>query len=124
MLQISRASATQRAGRAGRTRPGRCLRLYTRADFEARPEHDVPEIRRLDLAQLRLDLAALERGEPSWLEAPPDAHVRAADELLSDLGALDAKGHITETGRAMLRFAAHPRQVAKRKCMTSPSCTT
>ena len=49
--KVSRASATQRAGRAGRTRPGRCLRLYTRADFESRPEHDAPEIRRLDLAQ-------------------------------------------------------------------------
>lgn len=107
--KISRASAAQRAGRAGRTRPGRCLRLYTRADFEARPEHDAPEIRRLDLAQLRLDLAALGRGEPPWLEAPPEPHVRAADELLSELGALDARGHITETGRDMLRFAVHPR---------------
>jgi ATP-dependent helicase HrpB len=57
--KVSRASAVQRAGRAGRTRPGRCLRLYTRADFESRPEHEAPEIRRLDLAQTELDLAAL-----------------------------------------------------------------
>jgi ATP-dependent helicase HrpB len=107
--KISRASATQRAGRAGRTRPGRCLRLYTRTDFEARAEHEVPEIRRLDLAQLRLDLAALGRGEPPWLEEPPEAHVRAANGLLGQLGALDAQGRITDTGRAMLRFAVHPR---------------
>jgi ATP-dependent helicase HrpB len=107
--KISRASATQRAGRAGRVRPGRCFRLYTRADYETRPEHEVPEIGRVDLTQVRLDLAALGRGDPPWLEAPPEGHVRAADELLRQLGATDERHAVTETGRAMLRFAAHPR---------------
>jgi len=115
--KASRASATQRAGRAGRTRAGRCLRLYTRADFDSRPEHDAPEIRRLDLAQTRLEiatlppLAAAERtfGSVPWLEPPPEAHVRAAEDLLARLGAIDPAGAITDTGRAMLRFAVHPR---------------
>ena len=107
--KVSRASATQRAGRAGRTRPGRCLRLYTRADLESRPEHEAPEIRRLDLAQTVLELAALGATDVPWLEAPPEAHTRAASELLARLGAIDASGGLTPTGKAMLRFAVHPR---------------
>jgi ATP-dependent RNA helicase HrpB len=107
--KISRASADQRAGRAGRTRAGRCLRLYTRADYDLRPEHDAPEIRRLDLTQSRLEIAAMDAGEPPWLEAPPPAHVQAAADLLRRLGALDAGLRITDTGRRMLRFAVHPR---------------
>ncbi|MBV9945611.1 MAG: ATP-dependent helicase HrpB, partial [Myxococcales bacterium] len=92
-----------------RTRPGRCLRLYTRVDLEGRPEHDAPEIRRLDLAQTRLELAALGGGDLPWFEAPPEPNVRAADDLLRRLGALDPAGLLTATGRAMLRFAVHPR---------------
>ncbi|MGD0527409.1 MAG: ATP-dependent helicase HrpB [Polyangiaceae bacterium] len=107
--KVSRASAVQRAGRAGRTRPGRCLRLYTRADFESRPEHEAPEIRRLDLAQTELELAALGAVDVPWLEPPPEPHVRAARELLGRLRAIDPAGGVTETGRAMLRFAVHPR---------------
>jgi ATP-dependent helicase HrpB len=115
--KVSRASAIQRAGRAGRTRAGRCLRLYTRADFDSRPAHDAPEIRRLDLAQTRLEIAALAPlgdddrtiGDVPWLEPPPEPHVRAADELLARLGAIGEGSAITETGRSMLRFAVHPR---------------
>jgi ATP-dependent helicase HrpB len=107
--KISQASSAQRAGRAGRTRPGRCLRLYTRADFEARPKFDVPEILRADLAQTRLLLAALSARDIDWLEPPPEASVRAGDELLLRLGATDAEGGLTSTGREMLRFALHPR---------------
>ena len=74
--KVSRASAIQRAGRAGRTRAGRCLRLYTRADFEARPEHDTAEIRRLDLTQTRLEIATLagvaaKRSEPPVARTSP-----------------------------------------------------
>jgi ATP-dependent helicase HrpB len=107
--KISRASAIQRAGRAGRIRPGRCLRLYTRADFETRKEHDIPEIRRLDLTQTRLELAALGSDGVPWLEAPPEAHMTASEALLRRLGALDDTGRVTDTGQAMLRFAVHPR---------------
>jgi ATP-dependent helicase HrpB len=107
--KISRASAIQRGGRAGRTRPGRCLRLYTRGDFDKRAEHEAPEIRRLDLAQVTLDLAALEATDLPWLEAPPEEHLQAASTLLRRLGALDAAHRITATGRTMLRFAVHPR---------------
>jgi ATP-dependent helicase HrpB len=107
--KTSRASAVQRAGRAGRTRPGMCLRLYTRADFQARPEHDTPDIGRLDLAQTWLELAALRAFDVPWFEPPPPAQARAASDLLRQLGALGENGEATDIGRAMLRFAVHPR---------------
>lgn len=107
--KISRASAVQRSGRAGRMRPGRCVRLYTRADFELRPAFAPPEILRLDLAEMQLELAAAGATDVEWLEAPPPSHVRAAEELLRRLQAVDAEGRPTETGRAMLRFGVHPR---------------
>jgi ATP-dependent helicase HrpB len=107
--KISRASATQRAGRAGRTREGRCLRLFTKADFESRAEHEAPEVLRLDLTQTLLELAAMNAIDLPWLEAPPDANRRAAADLLRRLGALDAEGRVTGTGRSMLRYAVHPR---------------
>lgn len=109
---ISKASAAQRAGRAGRTRPGRCLRLYTRGDFEARPEHDTPEIARADLAFPILLLAAAGVRDPAalpWLDAPPAAAVTAAHDLLGWLGALDADRRVTEVGRRMLDYPLHPR---------------
>jgi len=108
--KVSRASATQRAGRAGRTRPGRCVRLYTKSDYETRPEHELPEIRRLDLAQTVLELRAASLASLAWLEAPPADAWRAADELLTRLGAIDARGAVTALGRRMLRFPLHPRQ--------------
>lgn len=108
--RISRAAAAQRAGRAGRTREGKCLRLYTRADFESRAEHDVPEIRRLDLAQTMLEVRAIAgREQVPWLEAPPEDRVRAAEDLLRSLGAIDTAGDVTDLGRSLLRFAVHPR---------------
>src|SRR6185295_8804124 len=73
---VSKASATQRAGRAGRTRPGVCLRLYTAGDFGARPAFDAPEIARADLAETVLELAAAGVRDPAgfaWFEAPPAA---------------------------------------------------
>jgi ATP-dependent helicase HrpB len=110
--KTSRASATQRAGRAGRTRPGRALRLYTKADLDARPEHDTPEILRVDLSQTVLELAAsgARARDVAWLDAPKADALSAAEELLGRLGATDAEGAITETGRRMLRFPLHPRQ--------------
>lgn len=112
LAKISKASAEQRAGRAGRTRAGKCVRLYPRHDFERRPAHDAPEIVRLDLAGAALTLRAAGLrafGDAPWFEAPPAAAAKAADELLARLGAIDRVGALTERGRAMLRFPVHPR---------------
>lgn len=107
--KASRASCVQRAGRAGRTREGRAYRLYSRSDFEARPEHDVPELLRVDLAPTVLELRASGVRELEWLDAPPAKALGAAEELLARLGATDATGAITDTGRAMVRLPLHPR---------------
>ena len=110
--KISRASATQRAGRAGRTRPGRCLRLYTKHDHDTRPMQDAPEIRRLDLSEtsLALHAAGLNAKTLGWLEPPPPESIDAAESLLARLGAVEPGGAITPLGRRMLRFPVHPRQ--------------
>ncbi len=104
--RVSRASATQRAGRAGRTGPGRVLRLFSAEDFGQRPEHDVPEILRSDLAGLCLSLRAMGldgvRGL-RWLDPPPEAAVVAAEDLLDRLG---ARGEMAER---LTRFPLPPR---------------
>ncbi len=113
VARISKASATQRAGRAGRTRPGRCLRLYTAQDFNARPDHDLAEIHRADLAETALELRAAGVRDLSgfdWFEAPPPSAIEAAESLLSKLGAIDSAGALTVVGGEMLRFPLHPRQ--------------
>jgi ATP-dependent helicase HrpB len=108
---ISRASAAQRAGRAGRLGPGRCVRLYTKFDHDARPEHDSAEIAREDLAESRLSIAALgfKIEASDWFEPPPEAAWRAATELLQGLGALDEHNALTELGRRMANQPLHPR---------------
>ena len=108
--KVSRASAAQRAGRAGRTRPGRALRLYTRHDFDARPEFEVPEILREDLAETLLALAALGDADAlAWFEPPPPAALDAASALLLRLGALDAAGRSRRPAAHAPRFPVHPR---------------
>lgn len=112
VARISRASCAQRAGRAGRTQPGRCLRLYAAQDFNARPEHDLPEIERLDLTEAALELHASgvrDLYNFSWFEPPQPQQIEVAETLLARLGALDAEARITETGKRMLRFPLHPR---------------
>lgn len=111
-VKISRASATQRAGRAGRTREGRVLRLYTKGDFESRREHELPEIARADLSEAVLALAGAGIADPgalSWLTPPPEAALTAARELLSWLGATTPQGDISEPGRRLLNLPLHPR---------------
>ena len=112
LAKISRAAADQRAGRAGRTRPGRALRLYTQHDFDQRPAYDPPEIARVDLTDLAMTLAALGVADADaldWLEPPPAPSWGAARELLQRLGAISAPGALTDVGRRMLRFPIHPR---------------
>lgn len=115
--KISAASADQRAGRAGRTAPGICVRLWTEREHAQRPAQELPEVRRLDLSEVVLTLKAsgIEdvAGFP-WLEKPDPKGLIRAETLLADLGALRAHSpgtpsRITETGRTMLRFPVHPR---------------
>jgi ATP-dependent helicase HrpB len=111
--KISRAAADQRSGRAGRTAPGRCLRLWTAHEHGGRAAQEIPEVKRLDLAEVVLTLKASGVADVKyfrWLE-PPDARaLERAEMLLSDLGALDGSGGmITPLGRRMLAFPLHPR---------------
>lgn len=135
--KISVASSDQRAGRAGRTAPGVCLRLWTEREHAQRPLQELPEVKRLDLAEVVLTLKAAGiddiYGFP-WLEKPEPKALERAETLLEDLGALhgvgpvsdrprsssataDATGaghrpallKITDVGRRMLRFPMHPR---------------
>lgn len=109
---ISQSSADQRAGRAGRTAPGRCVRLWARGEQQNRAVRDVPEIRRVELSETLLLLKAggVENLDTfPWFEKP-DAHaLEKSLELLRDLGALDAAGTLTPVGAAMARFPLHPR---------------
>lgn len=112
LQKISKASATQRAGRAGRTRAGTCLRLYTRGDFEGRPATDAPEIRRMDFTESALALRAMgvtKLDDFNFFESPAASSLEAADALLRSLGAIDQKSELTKVGRRLLQFPLHPR---------------
>ncbi|MBI5582777.1 MAG: ATP-dependent helicase HrpB [Deltaproteobacteria bacterium] len=111
-VPISRASAEQRRGRAGRLGPGVCYRLYDPQVFQSLAPYTPPEILTLDQASLVLELAAWGVKDPgalSWLDPPPRAGWEEAGRLLVDLGALDAQGTITRIGREMVRLPLHPR---------------
>ena len=108
---MSRASADQRAGRAGRQAPGICLRLWPAFEQATLPERETPEIARVDLAGPALQLLAW--GEPDltafgWFEAPDPSALNAATLLLRQLGAIDDHG-VTALGRTMARLPVHPR---------------
>lgn len=115
--KISQASADQRTGRAGRTAPGVCLRLWSQEEHGHRQQQELPEIKRLDLAEVVLTLKAAgieDLRKFRWLEPPTEQALTHAEQLLADLGALKASGlhnatHITQTGRKMLAFPLHPR---------------
>jgi ATP-dependent helicase HrpB len=115
VMRISRASATQRAGRAGRTAHGTVVRLYSQDDFLRRPEHDQPEILRREITQLCLDLHVAGVGNPlelEWLDAPPAEAIDKAEELLRRLRAVDERSRITALGRKMAALPLHPRLAA------------
>jgi ATP-dependent helicase HrpB len=106
VARISKASATQRAGRAARTAPGRVIRLYTADDLHRRREQDPPEILRRELSELCLTLRAMGLSSPldlDWLDAPPPAALTRAEDLLERLG-VDA-----DRARRMSRYPLHPR---------------
>lgn len=125
--KISVASSDQRAGRAGRTAPGVCVRLWTEKEHAQRPLQELPEVKRLDLAEVVLTLKASGIDDVAgfpWLEQPDPKALERAETLLEDLGAVGAgtpssreRGEgtppplkqITEVGRKMLRFPMHPR---------------
>ena len=122
-VRASKASALQRAGRAGRTAPGVCYRLYNEQTFQAMTAFSPAEILTADLAPLLLELAAwgirVDYGDSrdvsstvpgiKWLDPPPAAHLAAAGELLQLLGAVSGEGQITPLGRRMVRLPVHPR---------------
>lgn len=109
---VSQASADQRAGRAGRTAPGHCFRLWTEAAHFAKPEQTDPEIKRLDLADALLRLKVFGVGNVvmfPWLDRPEKGAVDKALDLLLHLGVLAKDGILTSTGEKVALFPAHPR---------------
>ena len=110
--RISRAAADQRSGRAGRTAPGVCMRLWTEREHVARPMQELPEILRHDLAEVVLTLKAGGIDDVAgfnWLEPPDAKSLERTLTLLTDLGALDHRGQLTAVGRKMVQFPMHPR---------------
>lgn len=110
--RLSKASADQRRGRAGRLMPGVCYRLWSPEEHARLPEMEVPAIRQSDLAPLVLELAAWGTREPNqlaWLDPPPASSFEQGRNLLQQLGALDDSGAITEHGRNMAALGIHPR---------------
>lgn len=111
LRRISQASAAQRAGRAGRTAPGECLRLWTEAEQRMLDAEETPEIQRVDLAGAVLQLACwgeMDTAQARWFQPPPPANLDRARSLLDQLGAL-VSGRPTELGRQMNRLPVHPR---------------
>ncbi|MBX9756524.1 MAG: ATP-dependent helicase HrpB, partial [Pseudomonadaceae bacterium] len=109
--RISRASATQRAGRAGRLEPGVCYRLWSEAQHQQAAAYSSAEILQADLAGLALQLTrwGVTPGDLAWLDAPPVAAFAQARDLLGRLGALNPTGGLSAHGQAMSELPAHPR---------------
>lgn len=111
--RISLASATQRSGRAGRTGPGRCYRLWSLAEERRMLPHALPDVRRVDLCGPALSVRAFADRDPlafDWFEAPPEDALHRADDLLRVLGAIDGDaGSMTAFGRELLGLPLHPR---------------
>jgi len=111
LKRISRASARQRAGRAGRTAPGRCIRLWSQRDEHAMPDFELPEIQRVDLCGTVLALHAWGKSDVrsfGWYENPPEEMLLSAERLLEMLGGLE-RGATTPVGRQLMAIPAHPR---------------
>ena len=122
-LRISRAAAEQRTGRAGREAPGIAIRLWTTALHRGLAAFDRPEILEAELASLALDCAAwgTAPGDLAFLDPPPAGALVAATALLTELGALDAQGRITDAGRRMTLLGSHPRLAAMMLAAETPA---
>jgi len=111
-VRVSRAAADQRRGRAGRTEPGVCYRLWEEAETRALPAFDRPEILETDLSRLALDLArwgARDAAGLALLDAPPATALQEARGLLARIGALDGAGALTDHGRRVAGLPLPPR---------------
>ena len=111
-VRVSRASADQRRGRAGRTEPGVCYRLWDEPQTASLAASSTPEILAADLSSLVLDLAHWGVADPAtldFLDPPPQAAWTEAQALLRELGAIDGDGRITEEGRALRQLPLPPR---------------
>ncbi len=111
-VSVSKASADQRTGRAGRLGPGTCYRLWTESEHHSRPEFLAPEIIGADLAPLILELlrwGITDPGELKWLDPPRQGGIEQARQLLGQLGITDAKGAISTMGREVAKLPLHPR---------------
>lgn len=111
VVAISRSSAHQRAGRAGREGPGRALRLWTQHEERSRADHAPPEVVRVDLCRPLLEILAwgAAPGTFGWFEAPRDDQLATASDTLLRLGATDRSGKLTRLGEDLRRFPLHPR---------------
>ncbi len=110
--RVSRASCRQRTGRCGRTGPGVCYRLYSEEDYLSRPEFTLPEIQRSNLAEVILQMIALDLGDPRsfpFIDPPSPGAIREGYRVLHELGALDSGGRLTDRGRTMARLPLDPR---------------
>lgn len=107
--RISRASADQRSGRAGRLSTGKCYRLWSESAHHSLPPHKEPEIRMCDLTPLSLELSAWGDSELSWIDPPPSKALDHGISLLRALGAVDGRGHITPHGKEIMGLGIHPR---------------
>lgn len=110
--RASKASITQRAGRAGRTAPGVAIRLWQEEQTAALPDFEEPEIVQADLASMLLNCLAWGVGDPAeltFLDAPPKPHLDEARRQLESLGATDAKGGLTTKGKALAQIGLEPR---------------
>ena len=115
MVRISKASAKQRAGRAGRLKAGRAIRLYSKAEFENFADNEIPEILRADPTSFILELYSWGINNPSnfkWFESPSKESIKHSIELLTMLGAIDNNGIITELGKKINNIPTEPRLAA------------